>query len=284
MSRRSRPTDGPGLDGILVVAKPAGPTSHDVVALIRRLAVTRRVGHGGTLDPFATGVLPRVPRPGDPAGWSHLGDRKRYRATICFGATLDADDLDGELTPVDGSGTGPAGRRSRPRSHGRIDPPGVPPAYSAIKLGGRRAYALARAGETPRLAPREVTIDRLELIDWDGSEPDRPIAVVEVDCSAGTYVRSIARDVGAATGGAAYLGALTRTASGGFVIEGAYPLDAIRAASADGQAGLLPLLLPIDAGLGSLRSGRPDRARDRRHRARPVRPSGSWTAGAGRPG
>ena len=121
-------------------------------------------------------------------------------------------------------------------------------------------------------------------MDWDGSEPDRPIAVVEVDCSAGTYVRSIARDVGAATGGAAYLGALTRTASGGFVIEGAHPLDAIRAASADGQAGLLPLLLPIDAGLGRFARvvlTEPEIAADR---ARPVRPSGSRTAGAGRLG
>ena len=248
MSRRSRATDGPGLDGILVVAKPAGPTSHDVVALIRRLAVTRRVGHGGTLDPFATGVLPVFLGRATRLVEYHLGDRKRYRATICFGASSTTDDLDGELTPADGPGPD---RTAVEAAIGAMVGPirQTPPAYSAIKLGGRRAYALARAGETPRLEPREVTIDRLELIDWDGSEPDRPIAVVEVDCSAGTYVRSIARDVGAATGGAAYLGALTRTASGGFVIEGAHPLDAIRTASADGQAGLVPLLLPIDAGL-----------------------------------
>ena len=126
----------------------------------------------------------------------------------------------------------------------------IPPAYSAIKLGGRRAYALARAGETPQLEPREVTIDRLELIDWDGSEPDRPIAVVEVDCSAGTYVRSIARDVGAATGGAAYLGALTRTASGRSSSRVHIPLDAIRPPRPTARPVCSRCSCPIDAGLG----------------------------------
>ncbi len=248
MSRRSRAGDPPGLDGILVVAKPAGPTSHDIVALVRRLAVTRRVGHGGTLDPFATGVLPVFLGRATRLVEYHLGDGKRYRATICFGASSTTDDLDGELTPVVGPGPDrTAVEAALAASTGPIRQ--VPPAYSAVKLGGRRAYALARAGETPQLVARAVTIDRLELVDWDATDPDRPIAVVEVDCSAGTYVRSIARDVGAATGGAAYLGALIRTASGGFTIEGAHPLEAIRSAAADGRAGLEPLLLPMDAGL-----------------------------------
>lgn len=248
MSRRARAGDLPGLDGILVVAKPAGPTSHDIVALVRRLAVTRRVGHGGTLDPFATGVLPVFLGRATRLVEYHLGDRKRYRATICFGASSTTDDLDGELTPVTGPGPDrTAIEAALAASTGPIRQ--VPPAYSAIKLGGRRAYALARAGETPQLVAREVTIGRLELVDWDATDPDRPIAVVEVECSAGTYVRSIARDIGAATGGAAYLGALIRTASGGFTIEGAHPLETIRSAAADGQAGLEPLLLPMDAGL-----------------------------------
>ena len=192
---RSRVSDGPGLDGILVVAKPAGPTSHDIVALVRRLAETRRVGHGGTLDPFATGVLPIFLGRATRLVEYHLGDRKAYRATICFGASSTTDDLDGELTPS----TGPAPDRATVEAalaafRGSIVQ--VPPAYSAIKLGGRRAYAMARAGETPKLAPREVTIDRFDLVGWDGSDPDRPLAIVEVDCSAGTYVRSIARDLG----------------------------------------------------------------------------------------
>jgi tRNA pseudouridine55 synthase len=248
MSPRPRRTDGPGLDGILVVAKPAGPTSHDVVALVRRLALTRRVGHGGTLDPFATGVLPVFLGRATRLVEYHLGDRKSYRATICFGATSTTDDLDGELTPVDGPGpTRSAVGAALAALVGPISQ--LPPAYSAIKIGGRRAYALARAGETPTLVPRQVTIHRLDLIDWDATDPDRPIAVVEVECSAGTYVRSIARDVGQATGGGAYLGALSRTASGSFTIETAHELEAIRAAAADGPAGLGALLLPIDTGL-----------------------------------
>jgi tRNA pseudouridine55 synthase len=243
-----RGADRPGLDGILVVAKPAGPTSHDIVALVRRLAATKRVGHGGTLDPFATGVLPLFLGRATRLVEYHLTDRKAYRATVCFGASSTTDDLDGELTPSDG----PAPNRATVEAAlaAQLGPISqVPPAYSAIKLGGRRAYALARAGEAPVLAPREVTIDRLDLVDWDGTDPDRPIAIVEVDCSAGTYVRSLARDIGRAVGSAAYLGALVRTASGGFRIDGAHSLEAIRAATAAGPDRLVELLLPIDTGL-----------------------------------
>jgi tRNA pseudouridine55 synthase len=237
-----------GLDGILVVAKPAGPTSHDVVALVRRLTATKKVGHGGTLDPFATGVLPLFLGRATRLVEYHLGDRKTYRATICFGASSTTDDLDGELTPVHG----PAPDRATVEAVlatqlGQISQ--VPPAYSAIKLGGRRAYAMARAGEVPVLAPRLVTIDRLELVDWDGTDPERPIAIVEVDCSAGTYVRSVARDIGQAVGSAAYLGALVRTRSGGFAIDKAHSLEAVRTLAEAGSAGLAPLLLPLDTGL-----------------------------------
>ncbi|MEO8230155.1 MAG: tRNA pseudouridine(55) synthase TruB [Chloroflexota bacterium] len=240
-----------GLHGILIVAKPAGPTSHDIVALVRRLTGTKRVGHGGTLDPFATGVLPLFLGRATRLVEYHLGDRKAYRATICFGASSTTDDLDGELTPADGPAPDRAAVQAALAT--QVGPIAqVPPAYSAIKLGGRRAYAMARAGETPVLAAREVTIDRLELIDWDGTDPDRPIAIVEVDCSAGTYVRSLARDVGRVVGSAAYLGALVRTGSGGFRIDRAHSLEAIRAGTATGPAGLVSLLLPLDTGLEAL--------------------------------
>lgn len=242
--------DRPGLDGILVVAKPAGPTSHDIVALVRRLAATKRVGHGGTLDPFATGVLPLFLGRATRLVEYHLTDRKAYRATICFGASSTTDDLEGELTPAAGSAPDRATVEAALAAQlGPISQ--VPPAYSAIKLGGRRAYALARAGEAPVMKPRAVTIDRLELIDWDGTDPDRPIAIVEVDCSAGTYVRSLARDVGLAVGSAAYLGALIRTGSGGFGIDRAHSLEAIRAATEAGPDRLVQLLLPLDTGLES---------------------------------
>ena len=113
---------------------------------------------------------------------------------------------------------------------------------------------MARAGETVVLPEREVTLHELTMTDWDGSDPDRPIAVVDVTCSAGTYVRAIARDLGESVGNAAYLGALTRTASGPFELAAAVPLDDIRAAAADGPEGLLPILRPIDDGLDAFPS------------------------------
>jgi tRNA pseudouridine55 synthase len=239
------------MDGILVALKAAGPTSHDLVALVRRLAATKRVGHGGTLDPFASGVLPLFLGRATRVVEYHLGDRKSYRATICFGAGSTTDDLEGELTPADG----PAPSRSTVEAAlaGFVGPIlQRPPAYSAIKVAGRRAYALARAGEAVELAERKVTIDRLEIVEWDGTDADRPIAVVDIDCSAGTYIRALARDVGAAVGSAAYLGALARTASGPFRIGDAVAIDRVREAAAVGPAELEALLLPIDAGLDAL--------------------------------
>ena len=242
------------MHGVLVVAKPAGPTSHDVVALVRRLAATRRIGHGGTLDPFASGVLPLFLGGATRLVEYHLGDDKAYRATVCLGATSTTDDLDGELTPV----------AAAPVTRDRIEAAvatflgpqlQAPPAYSAIQVGGRRAYAMARAGETVELAPRSVEIKGLELLEWDDRDPERPIAIVDVTCSAGTYVRALARDVGAKVGSGAYLGALTRTASGPFRLGDAHSLDAIReAAASDGPDGIRALLLPADAGLESMPS------------------------------
>ncbi len=248
MSAARARSSGPGLDGILVVAKPPGPTSHDVVALVRRLAATRRVGHGGTLDPFASGVLPLFLGRATRVVEYHLADRKAYRATICFGASSSTDDLEGELAPADG----PAPDREAvlaalPGFVGRISQ--TPPAYSAIKVSGRRAYALARAGQTVELAAREVEIDALELVDWDATDAERPVAVVDVRCSAGTYVRALARDLGVALGNAAYLGALVRTASGPFTLESAVALDDVRAAAGDDGTGIRGLLQPIDSGL-----------------------------------
>src|SRR4051812_3639234 len=191
----ARSSLGPGLDGIVVVAKPAGPTSHDIVALVRRLAATKRVGHGGTLDPFASGVLPVFLGHATRVVEYHLGDRKAYRATICFGASSTTDDLEGELTPAAGPApTREAVEAALPELTGSISQ--RPPAYSAVKVAGRRAYAMARAGETVELSERTVTVHALELVSWDGSDGDRPVAVLDVSCSAGTYVRALARDLG----------------------------------------------------------------------------------------
>jgi tRNA pseudouridine55 synthase len=240
-----------GMDGILVVAKDPGFTSHDVVALVRRLTGTRRAGHGGTLDPFASGVLPVFLGLGTRTVEYHMADGKAYRATVCFGATSETDDRDGELVP----GAGPAPTRETVEAalaafRGRIQQ--RPPDYSALKVGGRRAYQLARQGTPADLPPRAVTISRLDLVEWDDSDQARPMATLEVECGAGTYIRALARDLGERLGCGAYLGALVRTASGPFRLAAAHPLDEIRRAAADGPAALAALLLAVDAGLDAM--------------------------------
>jgi tRNA pseudouridine55 synthase len=244
----ARSSLGPGLDGILVVDKPIGPTSHDIVGLVRRLAATKRVGHGGTLDPFASGVLPVFLGKATRVVEFHLADHKAYRATVCFGAASTTDDLEGELEPA----ASPAPDRDAveailPTFTGTISQ--RPPDYSAIKVEGRRAYALARAGKPVDLAERAVTIRNLDLVSWDRTDPDRPIAILDVECTAGTYIRSLARDLGQALGNAAYLGALRRTGAGTFATTDALDLDVVRTAAAAGPAGLIPLLRSVDTGL-----------------------------------
>jgi tRNA pseudouridine55 synthase len=240
-----------GMDGVLVVAKPSGPTSHDMVGLVRRLSGTRRVGHGGTLDPFASGVLPVFLGLATRLVEFHMGDDKAYRATVCFGATSETDDRDGELVPSGKPGpTREAVEAALAGFRGAIEQ--RPPAFSAMKVNGRRAYQLARAGEAPVLALRTVKIDRLDLVEWDGSDRDRPMAVLEVECGAGTYIRSIARDLGEVLGCGAYLAALIRTRSGPFRLEAAHDVDEVRAAAEKGAGSLAGLMLPIDAGLDSI--------------------------------
>ncbi len=247
MARRR--DDGPRIDGILVVSKPAGPTSHDIIDTVRRLTGVRRVGHGGTLDPFAMGVLPvfvgRATRMVD----YHRGDEKAYRASVVFGARSTTDDIDGEMTP----GASPPPTRETVEAalagfRGQIEQ--VPPDHSAVHVGGKRAYELARGGEKPDLAPRRVSIHALDLLDWDTADPERPMAELDVRCSAGTYVRSLARDLGSELGCGAYLGALTRTASGPFRIEAANSLEHVRHELAGGN--VEALLLPPDTGLDHL--------------------------------
>jgi tRNA pseudouridine55 synthase len=233
------------LDGVLVVIKPAGPTSHDVVALVRRLTGVRRVGHGGTLDPFASGVLPVFLGRATRIVEYHMRDEKSYRALVVFGARSATDDLDGELTPGEGSApTRESVEAALERFRGPIEQ--VPPAHSAVRVAGRKAYEMARRGERPELRPREVEIRHLELIEWEDHD-ERPIATLEVRCSAGTYIRALARDLGEMLGSGAYLGALTRTSSGPFRIEDGYPLEAVRAALAEGR--IRDLLLAPDTGL-----------------------------------
>ena len=215
------------MDGVLVCEKPAGMTSHDVVARVRRLAGQRRVGHGGTLDPPATGVLVlalgRATRllpflPTEP---------KRYLAEIVFGAETDTLDAAGEVTATADAGmVDEAGLRAA--LAGFLGPQEqVPPMVSAIKVAGERLYAKARRGEQVERAPRPIVIHELELLDF--TPGTGPRATVAVTCSGGTYVRSLAADLGRALGTLAHLVSLRRTAVGRFAEDDAHTLEDLAA-------------------------------------------------------
>ena len=244
MARR-RPST-PGIDGILLVDKSNGPTSHDVVAKVRRLAGQPRIGHGGTLDPFATGLLVLVLGRATRLAALHQGGAKRYEATFSFGGATTTDDLDGEKI----LSSGPAATRERveallPRFRGALEQ--VPPSHSAKRTDGVRAYERARAGEIVELAPRAVEVTRFEITMWDESHPEEPLMGALLDVSSGTYIRAIARDLGAALGCGAHLVALRRIGSGPFNVAQAHTMEAIAEAALGGS--LTQLLLPLDAGI-----------------------------------
>ena len=214
--------------GLVIVDKPAGPTSHDVVARIRRLAGTRRVGHAGTLDPMATGVLVvGVEKATRLLGHLALTE-KEYLATIRLGQATDTGDAGGTVVSA-----APAGELALARVRaaaaaltGEIQQ--VPPAVSAIKVGGRRAYQLARAGQAPALAPRAVTVHEFTI-----SDP-RPAGglldvTAAVRCSSGTYVRALARDLGESLGVGGHLTMLRRTRVGPYGLGQARGLDELAA-------------------------------------------------------
>jgi tRNA pseudouridine55 synthase len=205
-------------DGLLVVDKPSGWTSHDVVGRVRRLAGTRKVGHAGTLDPMATGVLVLgIGRATRLLGHLSLTD-KSYDATIRLGVTTVTDDAEGDvLLARDASGVGDV-TAALAALTGEIDQ--VPSSVSAVKVDGVRSYARVRAGEEVALASRRVTVSRLELLERRGDELD-----VRVDCSSGTYVRALARDLGTALGVGGHLTALRRTRVGPFDLGRARTLE-----------------------------------------------------------
>lgn len=211
-------------DGLVIVDKPAGMTSHDVVSRVRRLAGTRRVGHAGTLDPMATGVLVVGVNRATRLLTYVVGVDKSYDATIRLGQSTVTDDAEGDVvatTPADGVPDA-AIHAGLAALTGEIAQ--VPSAVSAIKVGGRRAYARVRAGEQVALAARQVTIHRLDLLAVRRS-PGLVDLDVSVTCSSGTYVRALARDLGAGLGVGGHLTALRRTAVGPFTLAEAVGLD-----------------------------------------------------------
>jgi len=218
------------LAGFLLVDKPAGITSHDVVSIVRRSVHTRRVGHAGTLDPFATGLLVVMVGRGTRLLPFIDGEPKVYDATITFGTETDTDDVSGTPPRV----------ATPPAEHsidegiglltGAIDQ--IPPSYSAKQVGGTRAYAAARRGQQLDLAPARVVIHR-----WDILARDEASLRVRITCSGGTYIRALARDLGRLAGSAAHLSALRRLKSGVFDVAGAATVDDIR----EGTIELRPL-------------------------------------------
>ncbi|MHC1785150.1 MAG: tRNA pseudouridine(55) synthase TruB [Anaerolineaceae bacterium] len=212
------------ISGVLVVDKPIGLTSHDVVQIIRKGTNIRRAGHTGTLDPRASGVLVVLVGPAVRLSEYVSASDKRYQAVIRLGSTTDTYDAEGEVTssaPVEI--TEEQFDTELKSFIGEIEQ--TPPPYSAIKIKGKKAYELAREGEEVELLPRKIQVYNLELLEWAPPE-----AVIDVYCSSGTYVRSLAHDLGEKLGCGAHLVGLRRTKSGRFTLRDAVPLRKLREA------------------------------------------------------
>ncbi len=244
-------------DGLVVVDKPAGWTSHDVVARVRRLAGTRRVGHAGTLDPMATGVLVLGVGRGTRLLTFLVGCDKAYRATVRLGQATTTDDAEGETVEARGVPDWPRVETALPHAvsllTGTIEQ--VPSAVSAIKVGGVRSYARVRAGDDVELPARTVTVSRFEVLGTapaqvtaeDGSLLEVLDVDIDVEVSSGTYVRALARDLGRYLGVGGHLTALRRTRVGAFRVERAIPLDELtERVEREGVSGI-PLMSLADA-------------------------------------
>ena len=228
------------VSGILVIDKPAGMTSHDVVAAARRILRIRQIGHFGTLDPFATGVLPLSVGKATRFAQFYLRSRKSYAGTICFGFATDTYDATGRPTaePVTAALDRAALEKIFRDFTGRVMQ--TPPPFSAKRIGGTRAYKLAREQKPVELAPVEVEIYALEMVSVDG---DRVHFAVE--CSGGTYVRSLAHDIGRKLGVPAHLASLRRTAVAEFKENHAVGLEALRMIVEQGK--LDTVLVPLES-------------------------------------
>jgi tRNA pseudouridine55 synthase len=237
------------MDGLLVIDKPTGPTSHDVVARVRRVLAERRIGHTGTLDPAASGVLPLVLGRATRLARFMSSSTKAYDAVVRFGQATDTYDAEG--LPAGARSTAAVPTRSQIESalnafRGTFQQ--QPPAFSAKKIGGRRSYETAREHRARRAAPDppdvpefvpspvSVTVHRLNITDVADE-----CVTLSLECSAGFYVRSLAHELGATLGVGAHLAALRRTASAGFTLADAMPLDLAERSPADALAAIVPL-------------------------------------------
>jgi len=227
----SPPTRSPSTEGLLLVDKPAGMTSHDVVAIARRALGERRIGHAGTLDPFATGLLVLLTGRTTRLLPYLDGEPKVYEARIQFGSETDTDDATGRMVREAPPPIRADVDRAIAALTGALDQ--EPPAYSAKQVGGQRAYDAARRGVPVKLPPSRVTVHS-----WEVKARANDTLDAVITCSGGTYVRALARDLGRQAASAAHLATLRRTRSGPFRVSDACALDALR----DGRCGALPPL------------------------------------------
>ena len=226
------------MNGVLIVNKPQGWTSHDVVAKLRGIYQTRRVGHSGTLDPMATGVLVVFLGRATRAVELLENDGKEYIAGLKLGVTTNTQDTTGEILETCQVQVTDDMLQDTLRSF--LGPQQqIPPMYSAVKIGGRKLYELARKGQTVERKPRDITIEALELLDRQGDE-----CRIRVRCSKGTYVRTLCHDIGQALGCGGCMSSLTRTMAGRFSLEEALDLEEIQAAKEQGTHG--DYLKPVD--------------------------------------
>ena len=243
MARR-KPT-GRRINGWLVIDKPAGMTSTHVVGEVKRLTQAQKVGHGGTLDPLATGVLPIAMGEATKTVAYIMDARKAYDFTLRFGEARDTDDAAGAVTTTsDSRPSDDEIRQALPQFIGLIQQ--VPPQYAAVKVQGERAYDIARRGETVELAAREIRIDELELV----ARPDPDHAAFRMISGKGAYVRAIARDLGQALGCYAHVAALRRTEVGAFRVENGISLESLARIVEDDS--LPQVLVPITTALAGI--------------------------------
>jgi tRNA pseudouridine55 synthase len=219
--------------GVVNLDKPVGPTSHDMVGMMRRLTGTRRIGHAGTLDPLASGVLPILVGAATRFSEELTGGSKRYDAVIRLGARSATDDAEGPLEVTDGPLPDEDTVRAALSAFvGTFDQ--MPPAFSARKLGGRTAHRAARAGDPLTLSPRSVTVHALDMLAFERSGPFADVRV-DLRCGAGTYVRSLARDLGERLGCGGHLYGLRRTEAAGLSVVDAVTPERLEALASEGR-------------------------------------------------
>jgi len=265
---KQKKRDKRDVHGWVVLDKPVSITSTHAVSMVKRLFSAKRCGHAGTLDPLASGALPIALGEATKTVPFVMDGRKLYRFTIRWGEERDTDDAEGRVVSTSKERPSPeAVRALLPSYTGLIQQ--IPPRYSAIKIEGERAYDLARDGEQVELAARPVEIGRLELV----NVPDRDHAVLEAECGKGTYVRSLARDLGRALGCFGHVSALRRAAVGPFTQETMISLEQLEALchrAASGEGSLADALMPVETALDdipALAVSRADAARLQRGQA-----------------